>query len=627
MKRVGPSKKAQHNKIHSTSNWIKFGLPTGIFILAFLVRFIYLIQIKSSLPFFSAPMMDELYHDRWAQQIASGEWIGSEPFFRAPLYVYLLALTYKIFGHGFFLPRLFQIILGSLSCVLIFLIAKKLFNRTVGVLSGISASFYAMLIYYDAQLLITSLIVFLDLVLIYLLILTAEKPKPANWFFCGIVLGLSAIARPNILVFVPFILIWMFFSYGSKFGQLENKFLVRTIFIRWIILCTGILLMIAPVTIRNYLVSKDFVLIAWQGGYNFYLGNNPNATGWSATAPKIDDTWWGGYKDAIRLAEEETGLKLKPSQVSDFWFEKGFDFIFSQPLAWFKLMSRKTIYFWKGYEISNNQNVYLSKDSSSLFNLLLGKFVIYFPFGLVGPLSILGLLICLKDLRKYLLLYLFILSYSISVVMFFVCARYRMPVIPFLIMFGSFFVWWIFQKVKNKEFSKLMISLSLVAILLMTVNTGLESLVGNQGGIDNYALGMTYEKLGKLNLAIEKYKISLKHNPHYAPARNNLAILYARFGKTDLAIEEFKRAILLDPSYEKSYYNLAFTYHQIGDLDFAIEYYLKAIRINPRYELAHFRLGKAYSQKGLVEKAKEQWRKVLELNPYNQEAMRLLKSR
>ena len=571
--------------------------------------------------------MDELYHDIYAQQIASGEWVGTEPFFRAPLYVYLLALTYKIFGHSFFLPRLFQIVLGSLSCVLIFLIAQKLFNRTIGILSGVVASFYAMLIYYDAQLLITSLVVFLDLVLIGLLIFTAERPRVLNWFFCGVVLGLSAIARPNILVFVPFILIWTFFSYGSKFGQFKNKFFTKTILIRWIALCAGVLLMIAPVTVRNYLVSKDFVLIAWQGGYNFYLGNNPDANGWSATAPQIENTWWGGYKDAIRLAEEETKAKLKPSQVSDFWFKKGLDFVFSQPLNWLKLMGRKTIYFWKGCEINNNQNIYLYKDFSSLFDSLLGKYKLYFPFGLVAPLSILGLLICLKDLRKYLLLYLFILSYSASVIIFFVCSRYRMPVIPFLIMFGSFFIWWLFQKAKNKEFSKLVISLAVAVILFFTLNTRLDVLVPHKPYTDHYVLGISYQNLGQLDRAIEEYKTSLKYHPDFALSRNNLGIIYAQLGKIDLAIEEYKRAILSDPSHEKSYYNLGLAYLKKGDLDLAIEHYLKAIRANARYELAHLTLGKAYYLKGLVGKAKEEWRKVLELNPDNKEAMRLLKRR
>jgi tetratricopeptide (TPR) repeat protein len=389
----------------------------------------------------------------------------------------------------------------------------------------------------------------------------------------------------------------------------------------------GALLVIMPVTLRNYEVGKDFVLIAWNGGYNFYLGNNPDATGWSATAPQFDQTWWGGYKDAIRLAEKETKTELKPSQISDFWFKKGLDFVFSQPLGWLKLMGKKTIYFCKGFEIGNNQNIYLFKDFSPLFNFLLGREIIYFPFGLVGPLSILGLVIGLKELRKYLLLYLFILSYSASIIIFFVCSRYRMPVIPFLIMFSSFFIWWLFQKIKNGKIISLVIPLIILTILLFTLNTKIENLVGDQSYIDHWALGITYYRLGKLDKAIEEYKTSLKYNPDFARSRSNLAAIYTELGKTDQAIEEFNKAILSDPSYEISYFNLAVVYHQRGDLDRAIEYYLQAITVNPRYELAHLNLGEAYYQKGLLEKAKEEWRKVLELNPDNKDAMKLLKTR
>ncbi len=619
-KRGRASKRTPGKTPAVASDRIRFLLPAGIFALALLVRVIYLIQIKSSLPFFSAPIMDALYHDTWAQQIASGDWLGSEPFFRAPLYVYLLAVVYKVFGHNLFLPMLLQVVMGSLSCVLTFLVAEKLFNRTVGLISGVAASFYALFIFYDAQLLITSLVVFLDLVLIGLLVFTTKRSRSLTWLVCGMVLGLSAIARPNILVFVPFILIWMFFHFKDRLSK-------KNILARWAILCLGVILMVAPITLRNYVVGKDFVLIAWQGGFNFYLGNNPGATGWSATAPQIDKTWWGGYKDAIRLAEEETNRKLKPSQISDFWYRKGADFILSQPLSWLKLMVRKGALFWKGYEIGNNQNIYLHKEFSSVFDALLGKRIVYLPFGLVGPLSILGLLVCVRDWRKYLLLYLFILAYSASVIVFFVCSRYRMPVFPFLIMFGSFFIWWLFKRIQNRRLFPLVISLPLLAILLMTLNTGLEKVVRPQAATDHYALGISYQNLGKLDLAVEEYKTSLKYDPHAAPPRNNLANVYAQLGKADLAVQEYRKAIHSDPSYEKSYYNLALLYHGEENLDSAIEYYSQAIGVKERYELAHLNLGVAYYQKGLVEAATEEWLKVLDINPNNQRAKDFLKSR
>jgi len=610
-------KKQKGKNFYSSFTQAKFLLPFFVFALAFLVRFVYLNQIRSSLPFFSAPIMDEEYHDNWAKEIAGGDWIGKEPFFRAPLYIYLLASVYKIFGHGYFIPRFFQIILGSLSCVLVFLIAKKLFNQTVGIISGAVASFYAMLIFYDGELLLETLTIFLDLAVVYLLIHTHEKSSLKRWFVCGIVLGLSTIARPNVLIFIPFVLVWMWVAFKEKLH-------FKTFLLRWGILCLGILIFIFPVTLRNYLVGKDLVLISWQGGYNFYLGNNAEASGWSATAKQFDETWWGGYYDAIRLAEQETGQKLKPSQISNFWYKKGVDFILSQPLDWLKLMGRKILYFWKGYEIPNNVDMYFFREFSSLFNLLLGKVFIYLPFGLIGPLSLLGMAIGLKKWRNYLLIYLFILSYMASIVIFFVCSRFRMPVIPFLIIFASFSLWWLINKIEHKGKFSVAVFLIVLLILFFGLNTERAKVVGDQSLMDHFSLGTIYKDSGKLDLAIREYEITLQRYPNFAPAHNNLGNIYSDQGKTDLAIEEFNKAIQSDPTFDKSYFNLAIVYHRQGNLDTAIEYYSKAIKISPHFELAHLNLANVYYQKGLKEKAQEEWKKVLELNPNNLEVKRWL---
>ncbi|NIN01520.1 MAG: hypothetical protein GTO24_26530, partial [candidate division Zixibacteria bacterium] len=64
--------------------------------------------------------------------------------------------------------------------------------------------------------------------------------------------------------------------------------------------------MIAPVTLRNYFVGKDLVLIAWQGGLNFYLGNNPDATGYTPVSPLTGGDLVGAIGRATAVAEQET---------------------------------------------------------------------------------------------------------------------------------------------------------------------------------------------------------------------------------------------------------------------------------------------------------------------------------
>ena len=81
--------------------------------------------------FFSdALVMDEATYDKWAGQILErGLLTDSRLFWQAPFYPYFLALVYKIFGHNYFMPRLIQFLIGALSCVLVYLLGKKVFNK------------------------------------------------------------------------------------------------------------------------------------------------------------------------------------------------------------------------------------------------------------------------------------------------------------------------------------------------------------------------------------------------------------------------------------------------------------------------------------------------------------------
>jgi tetratricopeptide (TPR) repeat protein len=334
----------------------------------------------------------------------------------------------------------------------------------------------------------------------------------------------------------------------------------------------------------------------------------------------------GGIEDARRLAEAETQRKLKPSQISGFWYGKGIRSILAQPAAWLELMGKKTLYFWKGYEIPNAHNAYLNSDFSGLLDLLLGRSVIYIPFGLLGPLSILGLLIGLRRIREYLLLYLFALSYSASVIIFFVCSRFRMPVIPILIMFAAFSLWWLYDKIRKRQVPHILIFVLAFALLLPVLNTRLESLTGDQRALNHFALGSAYQELGQVDLTVKEWKTCLVYNPNLNLCRTSLGDLYFNQGLIDSAMTEYTIALLSDTSYlDRVYLGLALIHHRREDRDQAIEYYLKSIEINPRFEFTLLMLGHAYHEKGLVKEAREAWRRILELNPNHQDAIKLLR--
>lgn len=576
----------------------------GIFILAFALRIIYLLQMRSS-PHFFSPTMDPLFHDSWAQNIAAGNWIGSKVFFRAPFYAYFLALIYKIFGHGYIIPRVIQHLIGSFSCVLIYFLARRLFGRTTAIVAGLIAATYGMLLYFEGELLLDSFLVFFDLLLILLLLRAREVPKLSRWFVCGLVLGISAITRPNILIFIPCVWLWLFWVFRKGYS-LKRIIAYAALFF------LGVVLVIFPVTLRNVLAGGDKVLIASQGGINFYIGNNENADGMSAIF--YNEHW--EYRDFQMAAENETGRSLKPSDISDFYYRKGFDFFLKKPSQALGLLTKKGYLFWSKFEISNNQDIYFYRRYSSLIRLLpLG-------FWFVGPLGLVGMVLSfwfagrnkkvqaeeIADQRKkFLLPIFFVFSYMITVVMFFVPARFRLPVIPFLIIFSGFALVWLVQRAVEKDLGSIRIFLLFLGPLFFLSNTNAYHL--KTGGFSlaqsHFSLGNVYMKKGELDLALAHFDTALALNPTWSRGHLNRGMVFFKKSDYDEAEREFLAELDLNPYEEQAYNNLSAIYLEREQYDKAEQAAKKAIDLKSYSPNPYMNLALAYNKTGRPDEARE----------------------
>jgi 4-amino-4-deoxy-L-arabinose transferase-like glycosyltransferase len=283
-------------------------IAAAVFSVALMVRLVYLNQI-ANMPTFNFPDMDEAYHVYLAKFINSTGGLGKEAFFRAPLYPYLLAFLLKVGHNSLYITRLIQVIYGSLIPVLTYFLGLKFLGRRSSYWTGGIAAIYPTFVYYDSTLLLTSLMILFILVLVLQLHRCQENPSYSAFALAGIILGLAGLIRPNILLFGPALIVWTWLVIRPAIGW--EKALLRYSLMGFVCLFT-----ILPVSIRNYVVSGDSVFIAWQGGFNFYLGNNRDASGWSATAPGIDQRWKEGFLQSIRIAESAAGRKLKKSEIT-----------------------------------------------------------------------------------------------------------------------------------------------------------------------------------------------------------------------------------------------------------------------------------------------------------------------
>ncbi len=548
-----------------------------IFSIAFSVRLINLQAIKTN-PYFDSPIMDEKYHDEWAQQIAGGAF-EQVPFYRAPGYPYFLGLIYIIFGKDYFTPRLIGIIIGALSCALIYLIGKELFSHKIGILAGLFASLYGMLIYFDSMLLTVYLEIFFCLLGIFWILRWSKTQENRHILTAGIFWGLASIVRPNFLIFVPVFALYVLFHF-------KKQILIKRLKTIGFFVC-GLLPFIIVVMSINMIAGKDTVILAWNGGVNFYFGNNQAANGWSATSPEIDATWWGGYREAIVIAEKAAGHSLRPSQVSDYWFKRGFSYILSKPFDWIKLMVKKVYLFCSSFEISNNQSIVSFREYSLLMRLPL------LNYGLVFALAVLGIVLSAAKERT-LIINLFILSYAFSIVIFFVTARYRMPIVPFLLIFSSYTIFWIMQKIKNKSHKKIaLVAIAFIAIFVVCKLDLCGSHVINKSFI-HLSLGNRYFEKGDFKKAIEEYDESLKYNPSNAGALNALGNTYLMLGKRHEAITLYRRSLSIVPSMD-ALCKMGILHSMQGSGDSARYYLMAAIAHDSTNPEAYYYLGMHYA--------------------------------
>ncbi len=561
--------------------------PLTIFVAAFLIRLIYLIQSRSN-PTFYYPMVDELWNLNWAKEITGGNFWGDEAYFRGPLYPYMLALFLKIGAGSIFVARLFQTFVAAGSAVLVFLIGSRLLNRTVGIIAALAYALYGTLMFYEAMLLIPVIFLFLNLLCIYLMLLFKEQYDLKKWLTAGFILGLAAIARPNILLIAPFFLIWIYFGF-KEIKTLKKRLLIPAVYF------IGILIPVFSVTLRNYIVTDEFILISSQGGVNFYIGNNPETEGLTMLMPEIDldeSLPWTEFTEATReAAEQEAGHPLTAGEESSFWTKKTLRFIGGNPLTFVSITFKKLVYFLVGFENSDQTDIYQARTFSGLYSLLLWKNVIYFPFGFILPLAAVGAVALWPKRKELAVLYIFIIGYIPTVILFLVTARHRLPVIPFMLIFAAAGVLAICEFFRKNSWKKLLKYGALLLVLLISANRtyfeiGFENIFQT-----HFNLGLTYTRQGDLESAEKEYKEALNYNPYSTTGLNNLGNILYQLGKMDEALEYFNRAIDVDPKFADAYNNIGLIYESRNDLVRAEQFYNRAIAIDPGLFQAYINLG------------------------------------
>ncbi len=574
-------------------------------VIALAVRFAYLVFARQT-PFYAPSLLDPAYYHDWALRLSRGI-PDQSVFYGLPLYPYFLALCYKLHA-SIDAVKVLQALLGGVTAYFIYLIGFTLAGKRTALFSGLFAAVYGPLFFHELIFIPESLGTALYAAALYLALRLDDRPTAKRAAVFGVTAGLAALTKAGIILFVPLFLMGIWFR---RWGQSPGT--VPGTVPRSVLICLGaFLLTLAPVPAHNLIVGKDFVLLTSHSGFNFYIGNNEKAEGVFTAPEGTGSNVEAQIRDSRSLAEKEVGRLLKPSEVSRYWSAKAWTFIRENPGRFLWLCGRKILLFFDAREISDVEGYAFSKELNPFLRVPWPNFV------LLGPLFAIGLAASFNRLRHRGIVWLWIGSYVVGLMGFFVNARYRLPLMSALIPLAAFGVGQFADAAKGRKWTK--VSLYAAAAITAVVIGHLRLVTPDVSG-DYVNAGDALLRQKNAASAIVFYEKAMAADPASAKAMHAMGIALTTLRRYDDALPYYLKALEKGREDSQIYNNLGLYYDRIGDLDRAESFFLKAIELKPDSPQAHNNLGMVYGKRGDTERAKKEFERSIELNAANPRAL------
>ena len=345
------------------------------------------------------------------------------------LYTIYLVVVYALTGSNPIVARLIQTVaVGVLMPLLVYRLAKLVFSpksaaaklsplfadgERIGLMAAGITAVYFYFIYYSAALM-TEGFYMTGILWAFCLAVEMSQAKEEitwrNWLLLGFALGLTVLLRQLFLLFVPFLLLWLWFAVRPRLWQPALPLIV-------------IGLMILPWTIRNYRAFDYFVLLNTNSGFAFYWGNHPiYGTKFIPILPT--ETYYELLpQELLHLSEAELDSALMDIAIQN---------VFADPWRYIQLsLSRIPFYF----------QFWPSADSGLISNVSrIASFGLFLPFMLFGLWQTTKVRFpSFFDFlaSPFTLLLLFGLFYTGVHVLIWTLVRYRLPVDALLIIFAG----------------------------------------------------------------------------------------------------------------------------------------------------------------------------------------------
>jgi len=244
----------------------------------------------------------------------------------------LLAALRLLFGTNFTALRLCFAVLGAVTCVVCYLLARRLFGTATALLAAVALALYPPYIYVSALFEYPQTLYILVIGCSFLLLLRRyfEHGGLGAIAVCGLLLGVAIETVPTTQLFIPLVVLCALFV--KRWSALPGV----------ILLCLCVALPVGAWTVRNYLAYGDPILVNRAGGWSFWTANNETyfRYGKQAVVPPCENgnqdyefchEWTQIRRDLHEREELTTEQRVRLEDQANW--EKGKQFLLASPVG------------------------------------------------------------------------------------------------------------------------------------------------------------------------------------------------------------------------------------------------------------------------------------------------------
>ena len=339
-------------------------------------------------------------------------------FFMPPLYIFYIYLL-SIFQTPFDIEIILfsQCMLAIISSYVFYKICNLYFSVKLSLVALTIFCFYPIYVYASSQISSINLVIFINLFFIYTILYNKK------YYLIGILGGLGLLARGE------FVLLYLFSIF---FIKIIKKYKFKKIILSLLIS----IIIISPYLYRNY-ITFNKIVITNSTGYVLWRGNNLLSTVDSIYVDRkiqeiesgVDSKYLFENKELIKINQELIKIKLNINYEvlrDKIFYDQAISNITGDPKKYFILYIKKFLSFLFFNPSSEYPNYY------NPLSLL--------PEIIISITAFFGILKNLKSFKTFNYLYLY-LFYNLGIYSFFlILPRYKIIIIPILIIFTISFL-------------------------------------------------------------------------------------------------------------------------------------------------------------------------------------------